>query len=260
MTPFYFGTGARRLFGIYEPAAVAGGRKRAAVLCQPWGAEYLYAHRTMRQLAVRLSAAGFHTLRFDYYGTGDSAGEMADAELGGWKTDVELAMEEIADIVGTTRVTLIGLRLGATIAASVAAAHAGDVDALVLWDPIVSGTEYLRRLENLGTAFRPQPDQRQPAAPGADQDVRGFPVTPAMKRDLRLIEPGGLLSAPPARTLVLVTERWPAHASLAERPAGQGAASLAVEFVTAVCPWVEDPDSMGVVPAGVLQRIVTWLE
>src|ERR1700722_5596148 len=138
MSPFFFGTSERRIFGVYEPAASGTSGKRAAVFCYPWGSEYIYAHRTIRQLAVRLSTAGFHTLRFDFFGTGDSAGDLTDADLAGWETDVESAMEEIRDISGMAQITLIGLRLGATIAASVAARLSRKVDSLVLWDPIVS--------------------------------------------------------------------------------------------------------------------------
>jgi pimeloyl-ACP methyl ester carboxylesterase len=137
------GTAQRRLFAIHEAAAPTP-RTRAAVLCQPLGIEYTYAHRSMRQLAVRLAMSGFHTLRFDYYGSGDSAGTEAQMDLRGCETDVESAMEALADIAGTTRVTLIGLRAGANIAAHVAARRLADVEALVLWDPIVS--EDLQRL------------------------------------------------------------------------------------------------------------------
>jgi pimeloyl-ACP methyl ester carboxylesterase len=131
------GTAQRRLFAIHE-AAAATERTRAAVLCQPLGTEYTYAHRSMRQLAIRLAMSGFHTLRFDYYGSGDSAGIESEISPAGCQGDVESAMEGLADIAGTTRVTLIGLRAGANIAAQVAARRAADVEALVLWDPIVS--------------------------------------------------------------------------------------------------------------------------
>ena len=98
MNPLYIGTRGRRLFGIHEPPAVKAGRARAAVLCYPWGSEYLFAHRTLRQLAVRLCGAGFHTLRFDFFGTGDSSGDMLDADLAGWEGDTESAVEGIKDI------------------------------------------------------------------------------------------------------------------------------------------------------------------
>ena len=117
MNPFFFGTAERRLFGIYEPAAVGTAGKRAAILCYPWGAEYLHAHRTLRQLALKLSSAGFHTLRFDFYGTGDSGGEPTDVDLAGWEADLETAIEELTEITGLSKVTLIGLRLGAVVAA-----------------------------------------------------------------------------------------------------------------------------------------------
>ena len=154
MTPFYFGTGRQRLFGIYEPAVLTGRGKRGAVLCYPWGPEYVHAHRVMRQLAIRLASAGIHTLRFDFFGTGDSAGEMVDADLGTWEADIELAIEELLDIVGSARLTLIGLRLGATLAARVAARRPRDVDTLVLWDPILSGPDYLA---SLGATAAPAP-------------------------------------------------------------------------------------------------------
>jgi pimeloyl-ACP methyl ester carboxylesterase len=137
MNPLYLGTRERRLFAVYEPAAVKEGRARAAVLCHPWGAEYVYAHRTMRQLAVRLSARGFHTLRFDYFGTGDSGGEDFEADPAAAEADVESAIEGLQDIAGVARVALIGLRLGATLAARTAVRRKESVEALVLWDPVV---------------------------------------------------------------------------------------------------------------------------
>jgi len=137
VNPLYLGTQERRLFAVYEPAAVKDRRARAAVLCYPWGAEYLYAHRTMRQLAVKLSAGGFHTLRFDYFGTGDSGGEDSEANPAAAVSDVESAIEALQDIVGAARVTLVGLRLGAMLAARTAMRRKEYVEALVLWDPIV---------------------------------------------------------------------------------------------------------------------------
>src|SRR6516165_2206759 len=104
MNPFFFGTSERRLFGIYEPAGARLTGKRAAILCYPWGSEYLFAHRTFHQLALNLSRAGFHTLRFDYYGTGDSGGEPTDTDLTGCEADLETAIEELIEITGLAKV------------------------------------------------------------------------------------------------------------------------------------------------------------
>jgi pimeloyl-ACP methyl ester carboxylesterase len=112
------------------------GRTRAAVICNPVGAEYVYAHRSLRHLASRLAQRGFHVLRFDYYGTGDSAGNDADASIDAMQEDVEFAIEAARDIAGVNRVTLIGLRLGAAIASRAAARQPDEVESLVLWDPL----------------------------------------------------------------------------------------------------------------------------
>jgi pimeloyl-ACP methyl ester carboxylesterase len=259
MSPFFFGTSERRIFGVYEPAASGTSGKRAAVFCYPWGSEYIYAHRTIRQLAVRLSTAGFHTLRFDFFGTGDSAGDLTDADLAGWETDVESAMEEIRDISGVPQVTLIGMRLGATIAASVAARYSRMVDCLILWDPIVSGEEYLRQFEVI-----PQKLLNKRPCLSADSErsyeIQGFPLTMNMMREFHSIDLGARISPPSTRTLMLLTESSPSHERLFPIPAGRDPGSLEIETIAATRPWLESSASAGGTPVDVIQRIVNWLE
>lgn len=258
MSPFFFGTSERRIFGVYEPAAAGSPGKRAAVLCYPWGSEYLYAHRAIRQLAVKLSGAGYHTLRFDFFGTGDSGGESADVDLAGWESDVETAIEEIGDITGISRITLIGLRLGATIAASVAAKSSRPIDGLILWDPIVSGDEYLRQLGIL------PPDSGDPLdAASSDsrvsEQIQGFAPTRNVRQDFHSIDLAALISPPARRTLMLLTEQLPSHERLFPIPAGQSAGSLEIESMAAIHPWLENSANTGEVPVGLFQRIVNWL-
>ena len=259
MNPFYFGIGRRRLFGIYEPSAAGSVGKRAAVLCYPWGAEYVHAHRAMRQLAVKLSAAGFHTLRFDYFGTGNSAGEMTDADLEGWENDIESAMEELEHIVGAAQVALIGLRVGATLAAEVAARKAEEVNALVLWDPIIAGKDYLqslgvltrqnaRWLDLMTTGSPPAPDQ-------SALEVHGAPLTRSMMQDLLRIDLGAVIPATPARTQIIVSERTRSHEAL-----GPILGRREIDDVPDVRPWIEDKFNMGVVPAKAIHKIVEFLK
>ncbi len=136
MNPLYLGSAERRIFGIHEPAGAVGARNRAVVLCHPSGAEYIHAHRAMRQLALRLSRAGHHTLRFDYFGTGDSDGEAAQGDIADWAVDVESAIETVREIAAVPRVALVGLRAGANVAAEAVRRVPALVEALVLWDPL----------------------------------------------------------------------------------------------------------------------------
>lgn len=139
MTPIYFGDAKRRLFGLFDPASGDAGVPRAALLCHPAGDEYVHAYRTLRQLAVRLSQSGHHVLRFDYYGTGDSLGAERDGDVTSWRDDIETAVAELRDMTGVAKVSLIGLRLGANLAAEVTARHADEIDSLVLWEPLPAG-------------------------------------------------------------------------------------------------------------------------
>lgn len=137
MNVLSLGTARRRLFALHDPAVLAArAMPRAAVICNPGGAELVHAHRSLRHLALRLSRRGFHVLRFDYYGTGDSEGEDGEADPAGMQQDTEFALEAARDIAGVAQVALIGLRLGAGIAAQASLRRSGEVESLVLWDPL----------------------------------------------------------------------------------------------------------------------------
>lgn len=122
------------IFAIHDPA-FASLRARAVVICNPGGPEQVFAHRSLRHLALRLARLGIHAVRFDYFGTGDSGGyEEGSAES--MQKDVVTTIDAAMDVSGASRVTLIGLRLGAHIAAQVACRHPDLIESVVLWDPL----------------------------------------------------------------------------------------------------------------------------
>jgi pimeloyl-ACP methyl ester carboxylesterase len=250
MNPFFFGPRERRLFGLYAPGRTQGLRTRAAVLCHPWGQEYLRAHRSMRHLATLLTRAGVHVLRFDYFGTGDSAGDFADGDLKGWARDIETAIEELEDTAGVTRVGLVGMRLGGTLAAAVATKRR-DVESLVLWDPVVQGKEYVDEL------LRASPLSR--SGPADVHEVLGFALTERMSRELESIDLVEQVPSLPARTLVIASEALRSHASLQPALAGRQGQPLPLEFIEAPPAWLEHRSTgIGAIPVNVLQRIVQW--
>ena len=114
--PFYFGLPDKPLFGCYHEPRFGNSRKCAVVVCQPVGHEYIYSHRALRQLAVRLSDSGFPVLRFDYYGCGDSHGNAEDGEVCQWLEDIANAISEVRYRARVARVCLVGLRIGASLA------------------------------------------------------------------------------------------------------------------------------------------------
>lgn len=137
---FWFGPSGRPLFG--RCWAPDGGEVRGGVvLCPPLGVEAQATARAYRALGERLAGAGFVALYLDYDGTGNSAGSEADPErTRAWGASV-LAGVELLRSAGAPHMSVVGMRVGAAIAASVAAQ--GRLDALVLWDPC-DGRAYLR--------------------------------------------------------------------------------------------------------------------
>ncbi len=144
MKPLFFGATDRRLYGVYHPPSKGGGH--AVLLCYPGIQEYNAAHWAFRRLAGMLSREGHHVLRFDYFGTGDSDGVVASATPGHWVEDVQEAAQELKDLSGSRDISLVGMRIGATMAA-LASARGLETRQLILWEPVINGRAYVRELE-----------------------------------------------------------------------------------------------------------------
>jgi pimeloyl-ACP methyl ester carboxylesterase len=212
-------------------------------------------------LGRQLAARGFNVLRFDYYGSGDSAGNESEVRLSGWREDIAAAIEELKDISAAKGVALIGLRLGASLAAQIAAGCRMDIAALVLWDPAVSGPEHLEVLEIEWTEMA----QRHSTYLGHERERRrgaryGLPISDQLAEDFNTIDLIRIADKMPSRTLCLSTEPLPSHAAwraaLEARPGGP----IALENVPDIHPWVEaNLDTVGKLPLAAIGRITSWL-
>lgn len=141
--PTWFGPESAPLFGVVHSPA-AGHVRGGIVICPPLGKEHIDTYGGLKLLAQELSAAGFVVLRFDYLGTGDSARDQgADSALDDYRSSIEQAVRYLRD-GGAADIALVGLRMGALLAASVAPAVSG-LRSIVLWDPVLDGRRYLRQ-------------------------------------------------------------------------------------------------------------------
>jgi len=148
METFYFGETSKLLYGAYHPAREFKDRKVGVVLCYPIINEYLRSHRAFVRLATQLATEGFHVLRFDYFGCGDSYGDDVDGSLIEWTENLLTAIDELKNGCDASHICLIGLRMGATLAL-LAAEKRNDIDSMVLWEPIVNGEQYVREIKRL---------------------------------------------------------------------------------------------------------------
>lgn len=251
MNTILFGRAPQSLFGVYHPPRTVRARHSGVVLCYPFGQEYMRAHRAFRQLAFLLSGAGFHVMRFDYSGTGDSAGDGTSGTLAHWIEDARSAADELKDTAELSRVSFVGLRLGATVAA-LAATWRSDVDEVVLWEPSVSGAAYAAEL--LAAAAGNVRSPRADAVVG----VLGFPFTPRLRAELATVDLRQVAAPMGSGRLIVVSATDPDIEELSASPAGPPHTQLAV--VPSAGSWNEVDDYGGaLIPVAHIQNIVAHL-
>ncbi len=262
MNPFFFGSSERQLFGVHHPPERGGVRDSAVLICPPFGAEHIAAHRALQQLAARLARGGFHVLRFDYSCTGDSAGDGEEARFDDWVADVGTAAQELRDTSGASKLSVVGLRLGATSAAVAAAAGGlGPLHACVLWEPIVDGDAYLQWLAERQADWvrrtypKPKPQTLQWRVP----EVLGFPLPVALQDALRAQRLTDLAASPAPRVLLVTNEGTAAAEPLRAALDGSGAAVELRDVAAEPC-WVGHAGgTIALVPVEVQQSIAAWL-
>ena len=258
--PFFFGDRGRELFGTFHPAAGVNPPDAGIVLCNPFGSEYMRAHRAMAQLARRLAGEGFHVLRFDYYGCGDSAGDSAEGTLAQWTADAIMAFEQLRAGADVQRIFAVGLRLGAAIAA-IASADSGHLSGVVLWDPVFDGAAYLRELRDSHAEWLRGSAVKTRKTPGAPEEILGFPLPAALADELETLDLLVLADSPAANSLVIETGPKPVGQPLGDRLARL---SVLVEHlhIPGDAVWVKQAggEELRVIalPEPTLEAIVRW--
>jgi len=138
---FLNANGERIFARFYYPSALAS---QGVVICHPMGEEKLWAHRVLVSFARTLAEAGYAAALFDFRGEGDSDREFEQSNLETRVQDTYCAIDALREQVPTVKeVSLVGLRLGASVA-TIAAAQRTDIARLILWDPLVDGPAYMQ--------------------------------------------------------------------------------------------------------------------
>ena len=249
-TAFYFESGGQSLFAWLHRAAGAVA-EHGVLICPPLGHEQVHSHRALRHLADRLAAQGFAVVRFDYHGTGDSDGTENDPQrVATWLANVNDAVEWLRCKVGCRKISLVGLRMGATLAALHAEQH--EVESLVLWAPIVKGRRYVRELTALG-----QTAQHAAGGASAGIEAMGFVYTRETADELAQVD---LLSRSVRcqQVLIAANANAPGDSSLLDHLSKQGVAAESMAL-----PGYEgmmDEPHQTVVPHEALQRIADWMK
>jgi dipeptidyl aminopeptidase/acylaminoacyl peptidase len=194
-----------------------------------------------------LARAGFASLRFDFYGSGESEGEFRQMSLRGEIADGRAAVAFLRAQAGIDpeRVGLLGLSLGGTVAAALAFSVKAKV--LVLWSAVAHMT---RLCELLKKSARKVPNK-----PGVlEFEAREIP--PRLVEDVLKVEPIRHLARYKGPTLIVHPEKDEvvpvSHARDFFQAAGAETKELALiagsDHVYTSIPWEDE----------VLVRTVQW--
>ncbi|WJG09755.1 alpha/beta fold hydrolase [Aliiglaciecola sp. LCG003] len=179
--PMFIGLNDNGIFACHHLANNHLAYKGAVVICQPLGHEYERCHRGLKQFASMLAKIGFDVLRFDYRGSGDSAGDFQQGHFALWQQDINRAIDFFKQHLGVQNVALAGLRLGASLLFN-AAVERQDINGLCLWSPCLSGAELLQEWQDI----QQQHTQTLGYTNSPDKllEVMGFPISEHFTADL----------------------------------------------------------------------------
>jgi len=239
---FYFGRPRRALLGLRHPPPVGERVHGAVLVCAPLLQEGIRCQRALWSLAETLAAAGVEVMRFDWFGSGDSAGESAGIVMPGLVDDIASAEIFMASPASSPRPRLFGLR-SAALPLLAHASQCGEPVDIVLWAPALDGhalvaawrEQHRRQLHTAGRFLSTQ-------VASDDDELLGFVLDRSLLDDLGGLQGRDLL-LPAGSRLTLV--QWPASPIDAAFVAAQRAAGVAVEHVEldgADEPAWDDPD------------------
>ena len=161
------------------------------VFVPPFGEEMNRCRALVAEQARHFAESGYSCTVIDFYGSGDSQGELRDASMQLWHENIRLTIETLQEKV-TAPVILWGLRLGALIAMDFAAKSAMEIESILLWQPITSGDRYVtqilrQRVATLVSKELPPEtttEIRKKLSDGESVEVSGYTVGGVLMQDL----------------------------------------------------------------------------
>lgn len=181
MKSLQFGYGNHKLYGVYHFPLSVNPKQKSILICSSVGPEFIHTYRLLRNLGEQLAKKGHHVFRFDWYGCGDSWGESSDISISHWITDVRIAAEELANLSGNQIFSIIGLRFGATIAWC-SFNESADLSSFVLWDPVISGSEWMSQMQALHAQYIVKSPET--GRYSSDEEILGFPLPISVRNEI----------------------------------------------------------------------------
>jgi alpha/beta superfamily hydrolase len=241
-------TGAESFGWFHEPVNSTRS-KMGLVLCSSFGNENDATYRSLRNLASAAAEKGIATLRFDYYGSGDSAG--ADTENdhpSAWLSGIHAAIDALRKQDNIEKICILGIRLGALLAAVVANERT-DICGYIALAPIPSGRAFLRE-----ALLRNEQETR---GEEFDLELAGYVLTPLAQNEFKSLDLLSMTCAPAKNVLIIApdtrraTQQWIAQLS------AQGS-HVEIDTQCDLKPVIERGGHKNI-PHSLIERVTTWV-
>ncbi len=267
--PFFFELGNDRLFAVLHLPATETAR-HGLVLCHALAEEKLWSHRVLVSLARELARRGMAVLRFDFRGEGDSDLDFEqtgiDSRIDDAVRAAEVLLERQPALAG---VSFLGHRLGGAIAAAAAARLRARTLALVVWDPLPSGRDYVMSLlrANLaaqvvieGKVTHTREELMRSLEAGETVLIDGYGIGAPLYPELVAMNWPGMLDRLDCPTLVVECEKAPRKAGL-RPPAASGEARARLQRASAYeLPFWHECKRLSLSAPNLTQVSVEWLQ
>ncbi len=158
-TQVSFLSGGEQIFGVLHVPEVTPAA--GIIMCHGFTGSKSEAHRLFVVAARDFCGHGLAVLRFDFRGSGDSAGEFSDMTIHREIEDAQAAFDFLAarPEVDSGRLGVLGLSLGGCVSACLSGQET-RIKALVLWAAVAHpGRVFDRLLPNFGDARLDGPER-----------------------------------------------------------------------------------------------------
>ncbi len=191
---FFLPASSGQRFCLFHQPDAQVVRRGAVVYVHPFAEEMNKSRRMAAVQAKAMAAAGYSVLQIDLHGCGDSSGGFGDATWESWVDDVTLAGHWLQQR-GDSDLWFWGLRTGGLLACE-AAARISTPSQLLLWQPVVSGKQFLQQFlrlkiasEMLGGDSKGLMDRlREQLAQGESVEIAGYQLSSDLAAGLEKAE------------------------------------------------------------------------
>lgn len=177
--PLWVGAPEQQLYAaLHRPGNAEA--TRGVLLVPPLLHEQPRSRRFITEVASAFAANGIAALRFDFYGSGDSAGRSDELQLSTMHDDLRRACAALRSHTGASRIAVMAWRASALVVCDWIC-HGGEASELILWEPILDGRAWLEDLVRADAIERCSPHRytgRRPLTVDAsDSQLMGYAVT-----------------------------------------------------------------------------------